>query len=488
MQQLRREASRWFGGLAGASVRQLSNGVGVDYLLFIVAFTASGLGAYSLGFFPYQWLAFGLAFAALVEAARARTLAQPPVTLLLYLLLLTWAGAVTLFQLNAGEWLWPEWRFALLRICKIAGFAVVLWCTYTIVRRYSLDVLADSIVTVGVVMSVVALYYYFAQLNGWPELPRNRPGVTGGDQAVVFTYPFHRLLGTFLEPSLFADWMLLPMFLAWYRLRDGGRWWDGRLGVILGAVLLTGSIAAYSALAAAFATIAILWLAKRTLSLTVLCNLVLGVAILLSCLQGYKHTNGYHIKDTSGFSSIELLAVMLAERFGSLVGEGVTTSNRGYLYKYSSQTPVSATGEGLGIANLKLAEALDSKQPASFLNLYLAMLFGAGWIGLALLGSAMAWPLLRIARWSTLVANAEIIAMYAAYLVMFLAVADELTFSFAVVVGIVSTLGPYSDTAQSRKGVDKSKHGSHCGITSEPPLGECRGGNLQSPRIFAAKS
>ena len=450
----------WFRGNCGAPSGSSSFGgketlKRVDFHLFIVAFLASGLGAYTLFGLPYQWLAFAIVLAALAVAVVTRTLTLPPPGLIPYLVLFAWAGAVTLYHLCSGDFSWTIWRFSLLRLAKLAGFILTLWCAYHIVQRYSFEVLAKWIVAIGVVHGVIAIYFYFAQLNGWPELPRNRLGTFGTSQAVVFTYPFHRAMGTFQEPGLFADWMLLPLFVSFQQLRKVGRWWNLSSGIILGAVLLTGSLAAYIALAVAACFLAFVWLVNRNrkVSFPVLCNLAVGAGILLACIQGYDDTHGYHVENTSQMSSFELLQQAISDRLGGLSEEGVSGTNRGYVYDYAAGTEFSLTGQGLGISNFNLTRAIGSPMPASFLNLYLAILIGTGWIGLAILAAAMAVPVVRfITSPGALIENSGMLAMYGAYAVMFLAVSEEVTFTFATMTAIVAALPSYHATERSRRG------------------------------------
>src|SRR5690606_29615414 len=82
----------WFRGNCGAPSGSSSFGgketlKRVDFHLFIVAFLASGLGAYTLFGLPYQWLAFAIVLAALAVAVVTRTLTLPPPGLIPYLVL-----------------------------------------------------------------------------------------------------------------------------------------------------------------------------------------------------------------------------------------------------------------------------------------------------------------------------------------------------------------------------------------------------------------
>ena len=93
-------------------------------------------------------------------------------------------------------------------------FVVFLFCltTFNIGESSNFFSYLEKLI---LIISLVSLYIYFAQIFDLPELNRNRSGtnlIGNPIQTTFWPYEHHRLLGTFREPLLFVSF-ITPLYL-----------------------------------------------------------------------------------------------------------------------------------------------------------------------------------------------------------------------------------------------------------------------------------
>lgn len=398
------------------------------YTLLLVG---DALDAYNLGRVPVGWIAqVGFLVAAAVLIGSTGRLRRISGTWVLF------AFCVWAFWVTAVNALLHDYAdampvlttssyplFVSLRFVTLLSFAAAAYIVYWLLAEGCWDPLARRTVIIGALVALAALYVYLAEAHGLPEPVRNRLGTAGGEQPTVFTYAFHRALGTFREPSLLAQWLVVPFFLG-LALR-------GRLflfcTVIIGAtILLTGSLTGILGSLIGIGGTLLLTNPLSAANRKVLRRLLVtgglsAVVFTVVAVAGY------------GPKQLSLLWVLL-----SVIGErtaGIAASNRHYVYAFVGSVPPPALGLGLGNANLVLSHWLRSPLEVSFLSLYLNVLYSTGVPGLTLLAIFLLRPLLRVARSRALRAAGEtfvIVAGYFAWLAMFAELSEEFTVMFAV--------------------------------------------------------
>lgn len=413
--------------------------------LLTAAFIASGLDAYLLFNVPFIWLSYLFALMALpfLRSAEVNYTGIAP-----YLAFLLWAVVATGIGIsNLEEPLEPaDLVFIGIRFARLLCFICVLFIAIKFMQTRR-DVSAFTLVVIGVgtVFALVAMYFYHAQLNGLPEINRNRAGTSGDDwvQVPVFTYPFHRLLGTFREPGLYIEWILLPFFLAIQHS------WRSRIimvcaGVMLGSIFLTGSLLGLLIVMATAGLAMTGWALGTRKSINYRCfgAFLVGVGIFALGVKGMPYTHGYRISDTSQLHAGQLIMLVVEDRLLPLAQSGMKAESRAYIQEATKDFKISLSGEGVGISNLQLGRLLESDEPGSFLNLYLNTLTSTGIVGLLLLGGALVFPLLQRegTRPRLLYLKNHAIwmaALYGAYLMTFYSTIEELTFGFAMATALI---------------------------------------------------
>ncbi|WP_417412046.1 hypothetical protein [Hoeflea sp.] len=406
-------------------------------VLASIGFLLSGLGGYSIGSIPVQWFAAILPTLSLLPFIVARRLTVP-IEIWPFILLFVWSVSVTLYHLHSFESVSLDiYKFVALRILKIVFFIGIVISLINLDAEHR-ERFLNVVILTGVIFSLYGFYCYFAHLNGWPEIPRTRAGTYEGPQSVLFTYPFHRLMGPFQEPSMFADWMLVPLMLAFRQLKtQPKRPWAG---IILGAVMLTGSFAAALALSIGVLLVIAIWLIKREKAgwQPVMANVLIGIGVFYILVRGYEHSNGYRIVDTSEYSPFGLVWLFISDRLGGVIAAGEAGTNRAGSIGLSQLLGISWIGHGLGLGHIKIQFLVEGRSPRSFLSLYRFFLVSSGVIGLFILSISLVFPLLRMIRsWNLLRNESFLFALYVSCCIMFYGVMEELTYTFAVVLGLV---------------------------------------------------
>lgn len=213
--------------------------------VFLVVLAGTALDAYSVAGVPLPWLAQVAAIGAALPLLVSRPRRRPP-GFAWYLLFLCWTIALTVGAAALGSYgelmppdsTTPYLLFVALRVMVLVSFASFLLLVWRLLELGRERELLRWTTLAGTAVALVAIYVYFAHVNGWPELARTRMGTGGGEQNVRFTFEFHRALGTFREPSQLAVWLTIPLFasLAWSK-----RTLNPAAIVMTAALLLSGS-------------------------------------------------------------------------------------------------------------------------------------------------------------------------------------------------------------------------------------------------------
>ena len=272
-------------------------------------------------------------------------------------------------------------------------------------------------------LSLCAVYVYLAQVLGFWEPTRSRMGTGGQDftsQSVVFSYRFHRALGSFREPSHLAQWIVPPLILGW---RFDGKRAHMAKAAILAALALSGSLVGVLAAAAGFGSLAILNSSKMR------GQFVSRLPFLLIVLTG--------------------TALLFDIPFWSTIGERIQTlasldpfeTNRAYVAEYVATHSPPLLGHGWGNASLMLSAERGLNLMSSHLNLFVNTYMSLGFLGLGLvviaLGS-LALRAIRLLRGNQAgVDGAPLVAALIAWDVLFSGQAEIFPMQFSVVAGLI---------------------------------------------------
>jgi HAMP domain-containing protein len=401
-----------------------------------VGLIANALAAISIGPVPITWM--GMAWMLAVS-----------VILIWYPLRLSFRGwqAIWIFllwalivqALNIGEnWRMPDGAttsypvYVVLRYVTILTFMATLGISFWLILKGYREKLIYWLVNFAVVLSLVAMYVYLAHRFGWPDIPRTRPNTTTGeiDEEVVFTYAFHRAIGTFREPGDMAQWLVLPLFLSFY-----GRSLVNWKAVVIGAaILLTGSLTGILSIAIG-GLVAWFWmLARGNKGNRWLLKIPLTIALLalVASVPFYLMVQGQE------GGTIHLYEVV-RDRVGPIIAGGIAESNRGYPYEYVAATDLPIVGDGLGNATIKYTQFFSSHLLKSFLSLYLSTLYSLGVIGLALLLWFLSRPLTAPTRKVPSRDLWPMLSAYIAWLVIFAVGPTEFAMIFGISYALLGT-------------------------------------------------
>lgn len=398
-----------------------------------VSILFSALDAISLGPLPLTWVAIWIPIA--VSIITRTNFGKVPIY---FYLLILWAGFVQIFSLfclneeSCAKIEMPPLSttpypiYITLRILPFLMFASVLSMMATLKGKS--NEVYSFILRAGGWVASIALYVYFAQRYGLPDIPRSRLGTDGAEvTSVTFSYSFHRALGTFREPSGMAVWLILPFFLSLVYV-------NWRTYVIGAAILLSGSMSAYVAIIGG-GTLALILLilasppARATLTKL---PLRLGVVLLFSGII-------FSIFVNKGGDYQGLMAI-IQERLLPVVTEGVGESNRGYVFEFVTDVGIPIVGYGLGNINLMLTSWLGGDAVAGILSLYLNILMSLGIIGLIMLIGFLFQPLLKKKPITNPLVLYSVHAAYISWLIVFTIHSAEFPLMFAVTYGLIISL------------------------------------------------
>lgn len=419
------------------SIRNLLNFAAVVYLLSLLF---NGLDAYTLFGIPITWYGSTLPFLALVVIGSQRNIEVVPATPLFWALVL-WLVVITLVNTIFGDYFlqMPSTAttrysvYIMLRFYNLLAFLSVLYLVYFLCRNGGYRPVVHGTVYVGVFLAGYAIYVYSATVFGWPEILRNRLG-TGptGEQAVkVFTYAFHRALGSFREPSLLAQWLTVPFLLSFIHSSRCKYIYTLIIGT---ALLLSGSLTGILSIFLGITIASLMFLPYRSNLLKHLYKFVL--VLIASCAIFGLFVVGYEGGDYYKETSLVLLTTLI-DRITPIVQGGMSMSNRSYVYEYIFNQVPPVFGYGLGHANLLFSGT--SEQMVSFLNFYFNMMYSGGLIGLSILILFLLYPLYGFfsSACDKGAATFFILSSYLAWFFIFFASAEEMTMLFGVIYGLL---------------------------------------------------
>jgi hypothetical protein len=408
----------------------------IAMLAFVAALGASALGAYNVGPFPIQWLGQAIIVAAAVALAVGCYLYPVP-GMGLFAVLFGWMLTVTLLNSAVGDYAarmpprattaYPVF-LALRFIVLIAFAATVVVVYFLLVRGFEKHVLRWT-VRIGVVIALVSLYVYLAEVYGWWEPVRTRLSTGGGEQRMVYAYAFHRAAGTFREPSHLAEWLVVPFFLSFLGPGGGARLATLAMG---SALLLTGSLTGIVGVVLGLVAAILMTNPLRGGKLRLLAHVALAITVALFVFS--------RIAISLREGSANLVGVVIARLGPILLEGGMRESNRGYIYEYAASHGLPVVGAGLGHSNLLLGEALGSTLVTSFISLYINYLYSAGIIGLGLLGLFLVRPLLQVLALPAALRDRHltvVLAAYLSWLIMFAVHSEEPSVMFGIIVALV---------------------------------------------------
>jgi hypothetical protein len=408
-------------------------------LVLTAMYVGTPLAAYAVGPVPLQWLVQLMVLAAAGFLLLGKRLSPVP-GMGPFPWLVGWAAVVTLGNAMLYDYsaympalaTTPYPIYLALRFLNLLSFAAAVGLTYWVLQCGYRDVMLRRIVWTGSVFALIGIYIYFAQVNGWWEPGRTRLGTGGGSQATAFAYAFHRAMGTFREPSHFAEWLVLPFLLS-FAYRGWGR--NLHIGVMAAALLLTGSLTGVAGVMGGLAGAVLLGNPFRAGRLKLVVRL--GAAGLL----GLVAFNALVVSNRSSSTSI---IQVFSDRIVPILEGGIGQSNRGSVYDYIGERPLPLVGAGLGNANLVFS--IDSETPiiTSFLSIYVNTWLSLGVVGMALLLVLLGMPVLRLVRQPRFRTDPELMPLMAAYLgwlLMFAIHSEELSLTFGLLFGLMAWEG-----------------------------------------------
>jgi len=427
------------------------------FYMLLLGFTLNAFAAYSIGPVPIEWLSrlifLGTATLMLLSGVMPRVPSFASLHLLFYWAILSVLASQfdNSLQVELPKLTTPYPIFVFLRFLNLLSSISVAYLAVVVIETYSLRKLVAFIIWLGTIVAVYAVYVYLAQLYGLPELLRSRGGTGGGAQATVFSYAFHRALGTFREPSHLAEWLLAPLFVS---LAFRNRIMNPHTIAMTIAFLLTGSLAGVGGFVAGLGTAVFFANPLRVKSWKamagVMAVLVAGLLIFSVVAAGTK-------------IGVTSLPEVLGSRAGEILfGSGIAGSNRGDIIRVALQGDITAFGYGFGKAHLVLSEnyrhtvSEATNLVLSFHSLYLHYLYANGVVGLGLLFVFIMTPIwmfwqLRLARFRAQLSY--LVGGVAAYATTNSLLLDELTPQFVIMAGL--TIGIARMYERSIRAADK---------------------------------
>lgn len=400
------------------------------------ALLGGSLAAYAIAGVPLQWMAlvtFALAAILLLLAAGIPSTAGTGdlVALTLYALVVNVAVILTGKQdmqmpaLATTSYV----SFVSLRFINIICVYLTILYIRTLLEMGKGRAVINITVAVGVAVSLFAIYVYIAQTRGLPEPPRSRIGTNGGEQSVLFTYAFHRALGSFREPAHLAEWLIVPLFLS---MLIKSRIKLGVTCLIASAMLLTGSLTG-------LVSVALGWVGSLVVrgSIKYSIKQALGFAVPVLGLALLVFTA---LVASNSITNVDLGSVIWERLQPILETQSMEKTNRNYIWDYVFDSPPSLLGVGLGNSGLRFGQYLNILPVPSFLSLYFNVAYSTGIIGLFFLVRFLFIPVVSFIKRSTL-HPPELVAAYIAYLIVFAVHSEELSFQFAILWALATWTG-----------------------------------------------
>jgi hypothetical protein len=413
------------------------------FISFLVLLAGNSLNAYNIGRIPIQWIA-NLGFVGLVlHMLLTNKLYFVPGTKVIFVFF-AWGLVITILNMVFRDYAiimpsnstTPYYLFISLRFLTYACFIAAVYCAYGILVSQGSAALIKWIVIIGTVSAILAIYILIAQIFNLFEIPRSRIEVIGLKQNVgIFTclnFRYYRAMGTFIEPSILADWLMAPFFLS---MRSGKRILNASSFLIGMALFLTFSLSGILSVLIGIGGAVFLSIFSSKMSIYKVVTFIKAVLFVTIC---------YFIIDLvySSLSGMKFTSIgdMLRDRISPILRGGIKGSNRYYIYEYIAANAMPFFGYGVGNANILLSNGLGIPIMASFLSLYLNTLFSMGIVGVALLIIFISWPLFefyRIRKFRNYGQLFLLLGCHFSYIFAFMVNQEELTITFAIIYALL---------------------------------------------------
>jgi len=409
----------------------------VAILAFSILLITNALGAYSIINIPFEWLSQVGFIAVVIFLFIDRNLYLVPGSKILFSLFFL-AVIVTSVNIFFKDYisLMPTLSttsyplFVCLRFIKLLSFIAAIYLIYWLLvkgERYSV---IKWTVIIGTLVSVIAVYYYFVWVYGLPAPLPNRLS-TGGNIPTkfgIYTYAFHRAVGTFREPNQLASWLVIPFFLSFIYCKKK----INIHAIIIGmTILLTGSLTGIIGGVIGFIIATVITNIFKPANLKILLNFMVIILIALAI---------FNILAVSYTAEKVNIFKVVSNRLTPIFKGGMGQSNRGYIYEYILNNPPSLFGFGLGNANVLLSRYLNNNLMCSFISLYVNYLYSTGVLGLILLCIFLFNPVTKVILSKKIQQDSQIIFIIAAYishLVMHTVHSEEFTIMFALIYALL---------------------------------------------------
>ncbi|MHB8336527.1 MAG: hypothetical protein ACYDEE_03830 [Ignavibacteriaceae bacterium] len=316
--------------------------------------------------------------------------------------------------------------FIILRYINIISFISVFGITRYLISINNGEELKKNISIIAFYITIYSLYVYFAQIFNLPEFPRTRIDTAGNFiNKIHFTYNFHRAIGTFREPSHLAEWLILPLSLSFsLKAKD--------LKIIIALfiiLLLTGSLTGIISIFIS-ALIVFLFFSKK-IKFNFKFKYFLIFFILIISVNFFLSDIG---------KGIGLIGTII-DRISPILskGGGIEATNRAYVYNFISMSHLPLIGYGFGNGNILFSNFLGISEVASFLSLYLNILFSTGILGLIILLFFLIKPLFIPEKEYNIVTEDKIYLLigYISQLIAFFVNSEELTINFGILLAFI---------------------------------------------------
>jgi hypothetical protein len=411
----------------------------VAILTFSVLLIANALAAYCIINIPLEWLSQVGFIVIIIFLFIDRNLYLVPGSKILFSLFFL-AVIVTSVNIIFKDYI--SWMptlsttsyplFVCLRFIKLLSFIAAIYLIYWLLVKGSRYSVIKWTVIIGTVVSVIAVYYYFAWAYGLPALLPNRLS-TGGTIPTsfgIYSYAFHRATGTFREPSHLAEWLVVPFFLSFIYCKKKFNIYAAIIGV---TILLTGSMTGIVGGTIGFIAAIIITNIFKLDNLKIFTRVIVLIFVVLVIF------NVLVISYTE--ERIDIFKIINNRLSPILFKGGMVQSNREYVYRYISNNPPSLLfGTGLGNSNILFSQYLNNNLICSFLSLYFNYLYSTGVLGLILLCIFLFNPVIKVMLGKKIRQDSQImfiIAPYISHLAMFAVNSEEFSIMFAIIYALM---------------------------------------------------
>jgi len=411
----------------------------VAILAFSVLLIVNALAAYCIINIPFEWLSQVGFVAVIIFLFINRNLYIVPGSRILFSLFF-WAIIVTSVNIFFKDYisLMPAssttsyYFFVCLRFIKLLSFIAAVYLIYWLLLKEKRHSIIKWTVIIGTVVSVIAVYYYFAWAYGLPAPLPNRLSTSGNiiTKFGIYSYAFHRAAGTFREPSHLAQWLVVPFFLSFIYCKKKINIYAIIIGI---TILLTGSLTGIIGGIIGFIAAIIITNIFKLDNLKIFIRVV-GLTLIVLII--------FNVLAISYTTERANIFKIINNRLSPILFKGgMVQSNRGYVYKYISHNPPSLLfGSGLGNSNILFSQYLNSNAICSFLSLYFNYLYSTGVLGLIFLCIFLFNPVIKVMLSKEIRKDSQIIfiiAPYISYLAMFAVHSEEFSIMFAIIYALM---------------------------------------------------